>query len=85
MQMLNDDSSTKNSSRPSDDNQLNPDLELQAVDPKTQEISKFLTSTQNNYYARHFGNNCVFCFRRNEPLFTLGPHCKDNIYFNFIF
>ena len=80
MQLMNDESATRDSSRPSDDIHLNPDLELQPVDPKTQERSKFLTSSSSqNHPARHWGNNCVFCFRRNEPIFTLGPHCKYNL------
>ena len=28
-------------------------------------------------FSRSFGKNCVFLFYNNEPLVTIGPHCKQ--------
>lgn len=31
----------------------------------------------NKAQRRHYGNNLVFLFFREEPLITIGPHCKN--------
>ena len=68
--------STKAPSSKTEENPNNLDLELHSFDQKAQEKSQLISLPSNPYNNRHFGNNFVFCFRKNEPVFTLGPHCK---------
>ena len=57
--------------------EVNPDLELQSFDVKTQENVELINYLQSSTNHRHFGNNLVCWFRRNEPILTLGPHCNE--------
>lgn len=82
--MNKEDKNTKSSTLKMEDTQVNADLELQSFDLKSQEKSNFLTVPPNPYFNRHFGNNLVCWFRRNEPILTLGPHCIIFILINIL-
>ena len=71
-----EDPSTKQSSFKQEER--NPDLELQSFDLKSQDNTELLSYRQNPLNNRHFGNNLVCWFRKNEPTLTLGPHCTTN-------
>ena len=38
------------------------------------------TTATTIHFRRHFGNNWALFFYKGEPLITIGPHCKFNLY-----
>ena len=56
-------------------NSVNLDIEL-ADPPQVYEKKQLYVGPNSNLKPRHFGNNCVFLFKNNEPLITIGPHCN---------
>lgn len=38
----------------------------------------YLSSTPATKDKRHYGASLCFAWRNNEPMFTIGPHCKNH-------